>query len=184
MFNICPTCGKKLPTESGVRQHHTKVHGEKLPNLTCKNCGEDFYHPKSDREYCSECWEVLDGIQPKPEGVEIPESESWTELTPYQRWYYKNREEEIERSKRQKKRLREWYFELKKDYGCSECGESHPACIDFHHEGEKEKSVSEMIHLMFSKDKILDEIDRCVPLCSNCHRKHHSDYDVNNPIKI
>ena len=38
-----------------MRQHHTKVHGEPLPNLTCKACGSEFYHPKADRSYCAGC---------------------------------------------------------------------------------------------------------------------------------
>jgi len=31
----CPNCGKMLDTESGMRQHHTNVHGKPLPNRTC-----------------------------------------------------------------------------------------------------------------------------------------------------
>ncbi|MFC4544591.1 HNH endonuclease [Halosolutus amylolyticus] len=51
----CPTCGKSLRTEQGMRQHHTKVHGEPLPNRTCKGCGTAFYDPKSRLEYCDDC---------------------------------------------------------------------------------------------------------------------------------
>jgi len=48
----CPTCGKSLNTEQGMRQQHTKVHGEQFPNRTCGNCGEEFYDPRSRRTYC------------------------------------------------------------------------------------------------------------------------------------
>lgn len=51
----CPTCGKQLDTERGMRQHHTKVHGDPLPNRTCKGCGTEFYDPKARRKYCEEC---------------------------------------------------------------------------------------------------------------------------------
>jgi hypothetical protein len=51
----CPTCGKALRTEQGMRQHHTKVHGDPLPNRTCSGCGIDFYDPKARREYCDDC---------------------------------------------------------------------------------------------------------------------------------
>ncbi|SFB74115.1 HNH endonuclease [Halobiforma haloterrestris] len=51
----CPTCGRELETERGVRQHHTKVHGESLPNRTCKGCGTAFYDPKSRQSYCDDC---------------------------------------------------------------------------------------------------------------------------------
>jgi len=51
----CPTCGNELDTEQGMRQHHTKVHGEPLPNRTCKGCETDFYDPKARRKYCDDC---------------------------------------------------------------------------------------------------------------------------------
>lgn len=51
----CPTCAKELTTKRGMRQHHTKVHDEPLPNLTCKGCGSEFYHTKADRSYCPGC---------------------------------------------------------------------------------------------------------------------------------
>ncbi len=41
--NECPTCGKVLPTEVGLKQHHTKVHGESLVHTQeCVVCGDEF----------------------------------------------------------------------------------------------------------------------------------------------
>jgi hypothetical protein len=51
----CPTCGKSLSSERGMRQHHTKVHGDPLPNRTCADCGIRFYDPKAQRKYCDGC---------------------------------------------------------------------------------------------------------------------------------
>ncbi|MFB6295776.1 MAG: HNH endonuclease [Halobacteriales archaeon] len=51
----CPTCGKDLNTEQGTRQHHTKVHGEPLPNRTWKGCGSEFYDPKARLKFCDDC---------------------------------------------------------------------------------------------------------------------------------
>jgi len=51
----CPTCGTTLATRQGMRQHHSKVHGESLPNRTCNGCDERFYDPKARRAYCDEC---------------------------------------------------------------------------------------------------------------------------------
>lgn len=51
----CPTCGREFATEQGMRQHHTKVHGEPLPNRTCSGCGTQFYDPKARLEYCEDC---------------------------------------------------------------------------------------------------------------------------------
>jgi 5-methylcytosine-specific restriction endonuclease McrA len=55
MGHGCPTCGKELRTEQGMRQHHAKVHGESLPNRTCEGCGTDFYDEKGRLAYCDDC---------------------------------------------------------------------------------------------------------------------------------
>jgi len=51
----CPTCGESFDSEQGMRIHHGRVHGEKLPNRTCKGCESDFYDPKSRLKYCDDC---------------------------------------------------------------------------------------------------------------------------------
>ena len=51
----CPTCGKSLSTDRGMRQHHTKVHDDPLPNRECKGCGTEFYDPKARKSYCDDC---------------------------------------------------------------------------------------------------------------------------------
>lgn len=38
-----------------MRQHHTKVHGEPLPNRKCTGCDTEFYDPKARREFCDDC---------------------------------------------------------------------------------------------------------------------------------
>jgi hypothetical protein len=54
------------------------------------------------------------------------------------------------------------------------CGESHPACFDFHHTSDdKEIHVGGAIQRGWSFERIMKEIKKCVVLCSNCHRKHH-----------
>lgn len=91
--------------------------------------------------------------------------------------YYKNR------AKQDKKKLVEWYFKQKTKHKCQKCGESHPACIDFHHKDKKNKlmSLARMPRHGFSKEKILEEIDKCIPLCANCHRKEHFYVDYKLP---
>lgn len=113
-------------------------------------------------------------IQKQPDDVEIPDEYEWAELNPQQRWYYKNRERRLAVKNRRKKELRDWYLDYKARHcACEVCGESHPACIDFHHLSEKEMEVSQMVNHGFSKENILAEIDSCRTLCSNCHRKEH-----------
>lgn len=51
----CPTCEKVLNTSLGLKQHHTKVHGETLRQTdTCNWCGDTF-HPRPSQvgNFCS-----------------------------------------------------------------------------------------------------------------------------------
>lgn len=92
----------------------------------------------------------------------------------YRRQHYlENKQKYVDKSCDYKKEFMRWWKEYKKRFKCEECGEDHPACIDFHHhEDNKEKSVSEFVKNV-CKEKVLKEIAKCTPLCSNCHRKRH-----------
>lgn len=73
------------------------------------------------------------------------------------------------------KRNREWLVLLKRGLKCGECGECHPACLDFHHEDptEKDLEVASAISKGWSIKRLEAEVAKCIVLCSNCHRKHH-----------
>lgn len=90
-------------------------------------------------------------------------------------WYKKNSISEINHVVIRKKGIRLWLLDYKKKLRCSICGESHPAIIDFHHLGKKERSISKMILNGNSIKSLQDEISKCQVLCSNCHRKLHFD---------
>lgn len=55
---------------------------------------------------------------------------------------------------------------------CTDCGnEFHPVCMDFDHvKGEKKFNISKAAQLPITTDDLLDEIDKCELVCSNCHR--------------
>lgn len=72
---------------------------------------------------------------------------------------------------KEKKRL--WFNEEKKKYKCSECDESDSCCIDFHHISDKKINVSQAVKSGWSIKKIKEEMNKCIPLCANCHRKKH-----------
>lgn len=92
-------------------------------------------------------------------------------------YYIINRSNELQRSKRFKLKLYEWYYELKSECMCCLCGESDPICLDFHHINPKTKiaTISSMIKSRTPRLKILEEIKKCIVLCANCHRKTHKD---------
>lgn len=63
---------------------------------------------------------------------------------------------------------------LKGACGCAICGEEEPCCLDFHHVfGQKEKDVSFFIKTKNVK-KVIEELKKCICVCSNCHRKIHA----------
>jgi transcription elongation factor Elf1 len=87
--------------------------------------------------------------------------------------YIKHKQKFLDREKKRKKTIRIWMNEYKDKLSCVQCGESHIATLDFHHidSAEKELSISKMRG--FSIKKIQEEMEKCVVLCSNCHRKLH-----------
>lgn len=117
--------------------------------------------------------------QAEPEDVDLPDDVEWESLSVYQRWHYKNREWNAERSLQRRARLREWLAEYKRDAGgCRRCDASDPRAIDFHHPDpdEKERAVNEMVTMGYSKTDIRAEVERCRLLCANCHaREHYGD---------
>lgn len=54
-------------------------------------------------------------------------------------------------------------------------GEVHDAVFDFHHldPSQKELNIGKIMHHRW--DKIREELDKCILLCSNCHRIIHAD---------
>ncbi|UCD20840.1 MAG: hypothetical protein JSW08_03665 [archaeon] len=90
------------------------------------------------------------------------------------KWYSKNRESEIAHVKRRRKEIRKWCMDHKSELKCSKCGEDHPATLEFHHKkGKKDKSIAYMSYFGYSIKRIKKEMDKCVVLCSNCHKKEH-----------
>lgn len=63
--------------------------------------------------------------------------------------------------------------EYKKNHPCMKCGCNKFYLIDFHHinPSEKEYNISDNSHAKF--ETLLKEIEKCIPLCSNCHREFH-----------
>ena len=64
-----------------------------------------------------------------------------------------------------------------KGWSCNKCGlvdKEYPQIYDFHHldPTQKDFSISKNV-LVF--DKIKNELDKCIVLCSNCHRREHAE---------
>lgn len=79
---------------------------------------------------------------------------------------------------KKKQEDRAWLLEIKKGLSCLDCGMSFkeaPWLLDFHHRDPKEKSFQVGCSPTYLKPRevILNEIAKCDPLCSNCHRTRH-----------
>ena len=82
--------------------------------------------------------------------------------------------ERFARAKELREETKEFIYS-KKD-PCLFCGEDEKVCIDFHHIDDNTKSfeVAQAISKYRNFDIIQQEIDKCVCLCANCHRKLHA----------
>ena len=56
---------------------------------------------------------------------------------------------------------------------CEKCGEDRFYTLDFHHKDKQEKEFTIGQFKRGSFEVIQSEIDKCVILCSNCHREFH-----------
>jgi hypothetical protein len=90
-------------------------------------------------------------------------------------FYKRNAKAEYKRVKARRDELRAWLNEYKATLSCEKCGESHPACLDFHHKDSKTKdfSLGVIRGQGYGKERLLKEIKKCMVICANCHRKIH-----------
>lgn len=94
----------------------------------------------------------------------------------YRREHYKkNKESYLSKAKKRNAIIRKQNSELIRSLKkvCKNCGESHPACLQFHHREPHKKSFIVSQKLTISKERLLEEIAKCDVLCANCHFKEH-----------
>lgn len=93
----------------------------------------------------------------------------------YRRKHYElNRDKYIKKAHLQKIKITTWFNEIKKSLSCSICGEERPWTLDFHHTDSELKDFPVSVLVSRGcKNKIIREMEKCVVLCSNCHRDYH-----------
>lgn len=90
----------------------------------------------------------------------------------YQKEYYKKNPRSInESAKRRKKEIRELIIAAK-NVPCADCGNEYPYYVmDLDHvRGEKRLNLSVAASKWRSLKAVQEEIDKCDPVCANCHR--------------
>jgi len=93
------------------------------------------------------------------------------------RYYELNKEKVKASSKASKERGRANFQTFKASLSCTQCGQNHPATLDFHH--LVRDPANQKINVLTkggAYTKAIQEImDKCIVLCANCHRIHHHD---------
>ena len=75
------------------------------------------------------------------------------------------------RNKSQKKKNKNFVRWVKSRSCCVDRGGGRTINIDFDHVvGEKIMNISDMSRTSYSREKIMEEMDKCEVRCSNCHR--------------
>lgn len=77
-----------------------------------------------------------------------------------------------------KQRVRDWYNDYKAEIKCAHCGlpgNIWPDKLQFHHSEPDSKvaNVGSMVQWGWSIERIKEEIEKCTPLCEDCHAKIH-----------
>lgn len=90
--------------------------------------------------------------------------------------YQKTKEETKQRAKKKRSALRKEWKAFKATLYCTKCGFNHHAALDFHHKDPSTKTDS--VNALVSNGRYalaMQEVEKCVVLCANCHRIHHHD---------
>lgn len=95
------------------------------------------------------------------------------------------KQKQITRVRKNTNKLQERYKQWRKTLYCSMCDETAPECMDLHHldPSKKEYAVSKILWQIGSWNKFMQEVDKCIVVCGNCHRKIHSGrIKINGPV--
>ena len=70
--------------------------------------------------------------------------------------------------------LKEGIWKHKKSIGCQNCGyNEHGAALDWHHPNKDKDKGYHLTHYTYFNEIGRLERDKCILLCSNCHRVEH-----------
>lgn len=105
-----------------------------------------------------------------------PEKRRETARKASAKWYAANKAKQLEANSAWRKTARQKWRAFKAKLECVNCGENHPAVLDFHHI-DRHDPANRKVHALVGAYRFkaaMDEvIKRCMVLCANCHRKHH-----------
>jgi len=114
-------------------------------------------------------------LEDPPEDLDYSKQE-WLDLSYDMQYYYAN-ESRRENIKNRNKSYKQKIKALKEEECCRVCGEDETCVLDWHHvdEGSKVDNIADMHRKAWSIETVREEINKCVLLCANCHRKLHNN---------
>lgn len=123
---------------------------------------------------------LIAAVQLKPTPLPMPYKDPKVKKekhAEYSRKHYLANQTEIKQKTKTVKAIEKakWYI-FKATLKCTNCGFSHVACMDFHHEDPTTKIDS--VHRLINNgqfDLAQEEMKKCIVLCANCHRIHHHE---------
>jgi predicted nucleic acid-binding Zn ribbon protein len=89
--------------------------------------------------------------------------------------YEKNKVAIAAKVQARKRKLRMQFAEYKSKLACLKCGQNHPATLDFHHvvRHPSNRKINELLKRGAINRAMKEIEEKCIVLCSNCHRIHH-----------
>lgn len=91
--------------------------------------------------------------------------------------YEKNKNRYIKKAQRNRIRYRDSLNDYKKTLNCTDCSMSFEECpwiCDFHHKDPSKKDFDIATKSSrLSPESLRSELEKCIPLCANCHRTRH-----------
>ena len=170
-MKTCELCQSEFPNFLFIDGKRKNLQRRKYC-LTCSPWGEHNTIKKIHREHthCITCNNKLKDTQLR---YCCKECKKQSNAKNNRNYYHIQKKRGIERKRK---------LVLLKGGKCDCCGYDKNLCaLEFHHRNPKDK-VSELDSRVLSNrtwDFILEEAEKCLLLCSNCHREHHCP-DFNN----
>lgn len=65
-------------------------------------------------------------------------------------------------------------YRKNKNTSCKFCDEDFKDCLVFHHKEDEDKNFDVSKYARYSYEQLQNELEKCIVVCSNCHRKIHS----------
>lgn len=105
----------------------------------------------------------------------MPYKDREKQLEAQRQHYRDNKETYRGYHKATRMRARAFIDVYKEGKACTECGQDHPATICFHHPDptQKKGDLHKMMRNAWTPERIKEELDKCIPLCHNCHAILH-----------